>query len=149
MTDRWLPTQSYLRQLNRSVQAGATWEFHSNFPGWSEFSEGGKVWRKLHENPAHPPISLSVSKQRRISILESQNTVRVCFMLLGGGWWTFKNMFEALFPQLWKKTQGHFLTEEDSAWQISVDSKKLGKSLRNCHIRPTCTDPFNSGWHEY
>ena len=30
-------------------------------------------------------ISLSVSKQPRISILEGQNTVRVCLMLLGGG----------------------------------------------------------------
>ena len=56
------------------------------------------------------PPSLSVSKQRRISILESQNTVRVSFtLLIGGGGatraggWTFKNVYEALFPRLWKK----------------------------------------------
>ena len=31
----------------------------------------------------------------------------------GGGEWTFKNVFEALFPCLWKKeTQGHFFTEK-------------------------------------
>ena len=33
----------------------------------------------------------------------------------GGGEFTFKNMFEALFPCLWKKMQGHFFTEKESA----------------------------------
>ena len=51
-------------------------------------------------------------------------------------------MFEALLPRLWKKTQGHFLTQK-LAWQISVDSAQLGKSLRNRHLWPVCTDPLN------
>ena len=33
------------------------------------------------------PPSLSVSKQRRISVFEGQNTVRVSFTLLEGDWW--------------------------------------------------------------
>ena len=41
---------------------------------------------ELNSNPPPPPpSSLSVSKQCRISILDSQNTVRVSFMLLVGG----------------------------------------------------------------
>ena len=33
---------------------------------------------------------------------------------VGGGGWTFKNVFEALLPRLWKKkTQGHFLTQKE------------------------------------
>ena len=53
----------------------------------------------------NPPPSLFVSKQRRISIFEGQNTVHVSFTLLEGDWgrggcekveggWTFKNVFE-------------------------------------------------------
>ena len=61
----------------------------------------------------------------------------------GGGGWTFKNVFEALFPRLWKKAQGHFFTEKESASQISADSQQLEKSLRNRHIGLACTAPFN------
>ena len=43
----------------------------------------------------------------------------------------------------WRKTQGHFFTEKELAWQISVDSEPLEKSLQNCHIGPACTEPFN------
>ena len=56
---------------------------------------------------------------------------------------TFKNMCEALFPHLWKKTQGHFSTGKELACQISADSEQLGKSLRNSHIGPACTELFN------
>ena len=52
-----------------------------------------------------PHLLLSVSKQHRISILESQNAGRVCF-----------------------KTQGHFLTQKESAFQILVDSEQLEKA---------------------
>ena len=41
------------------------------------FQEGRRILTKLHENPPPPPPSLSVSKQRRISILESQ-TLCMC-----------------------------------------------------------------------
>ena len=51
------------------------------------------------------------------------------FYAIGGrgeGGWTFKNVFEALFPRLWKKkTQGHFLTQKESAYHISADSEQL------------------------
>ena len=48
------------------------------------------------------------------------------------------------FPACGKKLQGHFFTEkEESACQISADSEQLGKSLRNSHIGPACTEPFN------
>ena len=114
------------------------------------FQEGIKIWTKLLEiRPPPPPLSLSVSNQRRISILESQNTLLVCCTLLEGGrdregGWAFKNVFKASFPRLWKKkTQGHFCTEKELAWQISVDSEQLGKSLRICHLGPASSDPFN------
>ena len=105
-----------------------------------------KNTEKLHPIlPPPPPPPLSIFKQCRISILESQNTVCVSFTLfegwgggdarrVGGGGWTFKNVFEALFPRLWKKIQGHFFTEKESC-QISDDSEQLGKSLRNSHIQ--------------
>ena len=95
------------------------------------FQEGRKIWTKLQENPPlPPPPSLSVSKQCRISILESQNTLRVCFTLLeggGGGGGIFKNMFEALFPCLWKKYTDILLTQKELACQISADSEQLEK----------------------
>ena len=66
---------------------------------------------KFNPPPPPPPPPPSVSKQRRISILESQNTVRVFYAIGGGGGgvgvrerrgvgggWTLKNVFEALFP---------------------------------------------------
>ena len=47
------------------------------------FQKCRKKWTKLCE--IHPPPSLSISKQHRISILEIQNTVHVSFTLLEGG----------------------------------------------------------------
>ena len=113
---------------------------------------------KIASNSTPPPPHLLCPSQRRISILESQNTVRVPFMLLvGGGWcgggegcggavrggrcggavrggryggWTLKNVFEPLFSRLWKKMQGHFFTEKESACQISD-----GKILSNLENR--------------
>ena len=60
-----------------------------------------------------------------------------------GGGWTFKSVFEASLPCLWKKTQGHFLTQKDSACQISADSEQLEKSQRNRYIRLPSTEPIN------
>ena len=49
-----------------------------------------------------------------------------------GGERTFKNVFGALFPRLQKK-KGHFLTEKESACQISTDSEQLGNLPQNSH----------------
>ena len=87
-------------------------------------------------------------KQRRISILENQNTVRVYFTLLeeGGGGRRAgvggKDVFEALFHRLWKKSAGTFF-HIFSAWQISADSEQLGKSLRNSHKGAAFMEPLN------
>ena len=51
------------------------------------------------------PIKLSISKSRHFVC----QTLCVFYAIGGGigggkegGWWTFKNMFEALFPRLWR-----------------------------------------------
>ena len=127
--------------------AGPKWLFRSDFPSCSELAEIWHVYSFCVEkcpcgfvfknaeaygqncvkiNPPPPPPSLFVSKQRRISIFEGQNTVHVSFTLLEGDWggggggcekvggWTFKNVFEALLPCFWeKKPQEHFLTQKE------------------------------------
>ena len=87
------------------------------------FSRRQKHMDKIMQNSPPPPPSLSISKQCRILILHlSQNTVCVracmhCTLLEGGGGgceigkgggWTFKNVFETLFPRLWKKNRDVF-----------------------------------------
>ena len=54
----------------------------------------------------------------------------------------FKNVFEALFPCLWKKNTDIF-TQKQSACQISVDSEQLKKSQQNRYIHLPFTEPFN------
>ena len=101
------------------------------------FKEGWKICTKYAQNstisPPPPPLSLSISKQHSILFLESQNTVHVSFTLSEGGrgegCWTFKNMFEALFPHLWEKTEGHFLTQKELACQI----QRILSNLKNCN----------------
>ena len=121
------------------------------------FQECRKIWTKLHQiqpPPPPPPPSLSISKQLRISILESQSTVRVSFTLLvggrggkGGGGVDFQErVWSLVSPLVEKELQGHFFTEKESACQISVDSEQLGKSLRNSHIGPACKEPLNYRW---
>ena len=98
--------------------------------------------------PALPPPSPCVRLQT-----ELKHCACVCFTPLEGGGgkqkgglgvgWTFKRVFEALFPRLWKKTQGHFLTQRESACQISADSEQLEKSQRNRYTRLSLMEPFN------
>ena len=40
--------------------------------------------------------------------------------------------------------QGHFFTQKELAWQISVDSEQLEKSLQNRHLWLACMLPFNN-----
>ena len=120
------------------------WLFRSDFPSCSE-SEMQKNMDKIASNST--PTSLPVSKQRRISILESQNTVSVSFTLLvvvvGGGGTRragglSRTCLKPCFPACGKKS-----TEKESACQISADSEQLGKSLWNSHIWTACTEPLN------
>ena len=79
--------------------------------------------------PPPPPLSLHLqTKKCRISI-------------------TFMNVFEALFPRLWKQNTGSFLTQKESVRLISVDSKQLEKLQQN-----TCryhTPPFHGALQIY
>ena len=122
-----------------SVQADPKWVFRSHLPSCSEsaeilhvysfcvkkcpcgfFQECRNIWTKLRQIQPPPPPSLSVSKQRRISIFEGQNTVHVSFMLLegywggGGGGVNFSMCLKPCFPACGnKKIQGHFLTQKE------------------------------------
>ena len=53
-----------------------------------------------------------------------------------GGGWIFAQ-FGPYFSAFWKKeTLGHFLTQKESACQISADSEQLENSLQKRYIRP-------------
>ena len=86
------------------------------------FSRMQKNMDKIEPPPSPLPPSLSISKQRRISIFEGQNTVHVSYTLLegdwGGGGWTFKNVFEALLPCSWKKNTGTLFNT--TTWKIAT-----------------------------
>ena len=47
------------------------------------------------------------------------------------------------FSAFLKKEQGHFLTQKESACQLSADSEQLEKSQRNMYLRLPSTEPFN------
>ena len=65
----------------------------------------------------NPPPSLFVSKQRRISIFEGQNTVHVSFTLLEGDWGgggVREGRGGVNFQEcVWRKTQENFLTQKE------------------------------------
>ena len=157
-------TMNNYYKLSGAVKAGPMWLFRSDFPSCSESAD---IWHvhslcvekcpgfffknaeKYGQNCVkfNPP-SLSVSKQRRISILESQNTVRVSFTLLegglgGGGGGLSRTCLKPCFPACGKKRKGNFFTEKESACQISADSEQLEKLLRSSHIGLACMEPFN------
>ena len=106
---------------------------------------------KIASNSTPPPPLLCLSPSNVGFQSLRAKTLCVCLLCYwwrgggggvreGRGGWTFKNVFEAFC--LWKKMQGHFFTEKESACQISADSEQLGKSLWNSHIGPACTEPF-------
>ena len=97
------------------------------------FSRMQKHMDKIVSNSTPPP-SLFVSKQRRISIFEGQNTVYVSFTPLEGDWgggggggkvgeckkvcvWgggeLSRMCLKPCFPACVKKTRGHFLTQKE------------------------------------
>ena len=96
------------------------------------FQEGRKIWTKLHEIPPPSPLSLSVSKQPRISILQHCACV---FYVIG----LSRMCLKPCFPTCGKKHHRHISSQKKSR-QISVDSEQLGKLLRNCHMGPACMD---------
>ena len=56
----------------------------------------------------------------------------------------FQECVWSLVPRLWKKRKhSHFLTQKESACQISADSEQLEKSQRNGYLRLPSTEPFN------
>ena len=74
----------------------------------------------------------------------------MCFTpLVGGGGGggrrrgvDFQGHVWSLASPLVEKTQGHFLTQKESACQISADSEQLEKSQQNRYIRLSYTEPF-------
>ena len=120
----------------------------------------GRIWSKLCEHPPpSPSLSVSLSKHCRISIPENKNSVHVCVLhhwrAWGGGGrggggggeggkgggvgGLFKSVFGALLHHFWKKNR-IFLTQKESACQISADSEQLEK----LH-----TPPFHKALHLY
>ena len=65
----------------------------------------------------------------------------------GGGGGLNLTQFGPYFSIFLKKIQGHFLTQKESTCQISDDSEQLGKSLRNSHMGPACTELLNCFIH--
>ena len=130
------------------------------------FRECRKTWTKHHE--IQPPPSLSVSKQRRISILDGQNTVRVSFTLLeggrgwgcekggggGGGRGLSRTWLKPCFTACGKKTPGHFFYRKGvgkpnfsrfwATWKIAMKSSYragLHGALQLCSslsVQPIC-----------
>ena len=103
----------------------------------------------------HPPPPLPLCPYPNIVGFRSLRTLCMCvFYDIGGGEgqkggggggevrWTFKSEFQASFPRLWKKKPGHFLTQKESACQISADSEQLEKSNQNRYKRLSLTEPF-------
>ena len=61
----------------------------------------------------------------------------------GGGWGGFSCNLVYIFLPSWKKKHGHFVTQKESACQISADSKQLEKSQQNRYLRLPSEEPFN------
>ena len=128
----------YSQESCGSEQAGPMWLFRSDFPSCSEsaeiwhvystlfvlknvhvfFQASRKIWTKLREMQPPPPLCPSPNNIGFRSL--RAKTLHVFFMLLegdggeGGLWegqggrWTFKIVFEAVFPRLWKETKTFF-----------------------------------------
>ena len=132
------------------------------------FQECRTIWTKVRQiqpPPPPPPLSLCPSPNNVGFQSLRAKTLKHCACLLRywwgggggvregrgvgcgkGGGVTFQERVWSLVPACGqKKLQGHFFTEKESAYQISADCQLLGKSLRNSHIGPACTEPFNYG----
>ena len=106
------------------------------------FQEGRRIWTKLHENPPPPPHPPCPSPNNvGFRSLRAKHCACVLYAI-GGRRWSFKNVFEALFPHLWKKKDGHFFTEKELAWQSSAVSEQHGKSLRIFNLGLASMDPL-------
>ena len=156
----------YLKiQLKGSVKQRRTvpYPFHFDFSSCSESTE---IWHAYSFCVKNVPVFSFSRRQKKmdqiarksppplcpspnIAGFRSLRTKTLCMCVfyaigVGGGGggaeggWTFKNVFEASFPRLWKK-HGH----KESACHISVDSEQLEKSQQNRYIRLALTEPFS------
>ena len=102
----------------------------------------------MHESPPPPPLyppsnDVNGVKHTRTHIVFSfKDRNPAWFRDRGGTGVIFMPICPYVSACLKKKTQGHFFTQKDSAWQISLDSEQLEKSQRIPHMWPVCTDPF-------
>ena len=111
------------------------------------FQEGRKIWTKLRENPPPPPPP-SLCPSPNIVGFWSLRTKTLCMCVFyangGGGGVDFQeHVWSLASPLAGKKGKRHFLTQKESACQISVDSEQFEKLQRNRYIRLPSTEPFN------
>ena len=137
--------------------------FRSNFPSCSESAEIWHVYsfcvkkcpcicffknaerygqNCVKFNPPPPPLLCPSPNNVGFRSLRVK-TLCVCLLRYWRGGGLSKRVWSLVSLLVEQKIQGHFFTEKESACQISADSEQLGKSLRNSHIRPACTEPLN------
>ena len=116
----------------------------------------GPNYTKIHPNPPPPP---PLSPSPNIVGFRSLRTKTLCmcvFYAIGGGGegrrggggqkgggGLSRACLKPRFPACEKKTQGHFLTQKESACQISADSEQLENRTEICTCASVWWSPSN------
>ena len=122
------------------------------------FQEGRNIWTKLCQiqpPPPSSPPSLFVSKQRRISIFEGHKHCACVFYAIGGrlggrgregggGGVNFQDCVWSLAsPLVEKKDRDIFQHKKSRHAKFQPIQSNLENHIRNSHLGPACTEPFN------
>ena len=102
------------------------------------FSRGQKIWTKLHANPTPPPPPPLCLSPNNVGFRSLRASVCVHVSYWGGGGvqdreeavWTFKNMFEALFPCLREKKNRDIFSQKKS---LHGKYQWILSNLENCY----------------
>ena len=91
-----------------------------------------KYYVKIHPNPSPPPLFLCLYPNNvGFRSLRAKTLCMCVFYAIGGGGGLSRTCLKS------------FLTEKESACQISADSEHIEKSQRNRYIHLSSTEPFN------